>query len=59
MKKLFTKALHDDVAASNEAKNRMTLVFAEVDKRLVDGADEHLAVLDLALRIAGILAAKK
>lgn len=31
------------------------MVFSEMDKRLVDGADEHLSVLDLVLRIAGIL----
>ncbi|KAL2756418.1 hypothetical protein ACRALDRAFT_2027958 [Sodiomyces alcalophilus JCM 7366] len=37
-------------------KNKIVLVFSEVDKRLVDGADEHLSILDLALRISGILA---
>ncbi|EOD53192.1 putative activator 1 41 kda subunit protein [Neofusicoccum parvum UCRNP2] len=36
-------------------KNKITLVFSETDKRLVDGADEHLEILDLCLRIAGIL----
>ncbi|KAJ5965432.1 hypothetical protein N7481_012146 [Penicillium waksmanii] len=36
-------------------KNRIVLAFSEMDKRLVDGADEHLSVLDLTLRIAGIL----
>lgn len=36
-------------------KNKIVLVFSEMDKRLVDGADEHLSVLDLTLRIAGIL----
>ncbi|KAI0397897.1 replication factor C subunit 2 [Xylariaceae sp. FL0594] len=40
------------------AKNKITLVFSEVDKRLVDGADEHLSILDLALRISSILAGK-
>ncbi|KAI1333445.1 replication factor C subunit 2 [Xylariaceae sp. FL0255] len=40
------------------AKNKITLVFSEVDKRLVDGADEHLSILDLALRISNILASK-
>lgn len=39
-------------------KNKIVLVFSEVDKRLVDGADEHLSILDLAMRIAGILAGK-
>ncbi len=32
------------------------MVFSEIDKRLVDGADEHLEILDLALRISDILA---
>ncbi|KAJ5396625.1 Replication factor C subunit 2 [Penicillium cosmopolitanum] len=36
-------------------KNKIVLAFSEMDKRLVDGADEHLSVLDLTLRIAGIL----
>lgn len=31
------------------------MIFSEVDKRLVDGADEHLTILDLALRISGVL----
>ncbi|KAK9780802.1 putative Replication factor C subunit 2 [Seiridium cardinale] len=39
-------------------KSKITLVFSEVDKRLVDGADEHLSILDLALRISNILAGK-
>lgn len=40
-------------------KNKIVLVFSEVDKRLVDGADEHLSILDLALRISGILAGRE
>jgi len=36
-------------------KNRIVMVFSEIDKRLVDGADEHLSILDLALRISGIM----
>ena len=32
------------------------MIFSEIDKRLVDGADEHLAILDLALRTSSILA---
>lgn len=34
------------------------MIFSEVDKRLADGADEHLSILDMALRIAGVLASK-
>jgi replication factor C subunit 2/4 len=36
-------------------KNKIVLAFSEMDKRLVDGADEHLSILDLTLRIANIL----
>ncbi|KAE9381707.1 putative replication factor protein [Stipitochalara longipes BDJ] len=37
-------------------KNKITLIFSEADKRLVDGSDEHLTMLDLALRISVTLA---
>lgn len=46
---VFTEAIPD------LQKNKIVMVFSEMDKRLVDGADEHLSVLDLVLRIAGIL----
>lgn len=36
-------------------KNRIVLVFSEMDKRLVDGADEHLSILDVALKVSGII----
>ncbi|CAL5866167.1 uncharacterized protein PFLUO_LOCUS374 [Penicillium psychrofluorescens] len=36
-------------------KNKIVMAFSEMDKRLLDGADEHLSILDLSLRIAGIL----
>ncbi|KAL7824223.1 P-loop containing nucleoside triphosphate hydrolase protein [Trichoderma gracile] len=36
-------------------KNKIVLIFSEIDKRLVDGADEHLSILDLAMRIAATL----
>ncbi|TKA23069.1 Replication factor C subunit 2 [Salinomyces thailandicus] len=35
-------------------KVKVVGVFSEVDKRLLDGCDEHLTVLDLCLRVAGI-----
>jgi len=44
-----------DETVSDAAKNRILGVFSEVDKRLVDGSDEHLTVLDLCLRVAGFL----
>ncbi|CAK7266289.1 Subunit of heteropentameric Replication factor C (RF-C) [Sporothrix epigloea] len=44
-----------DETVPDAQKNRIMLVFSEVDKRLVDGADEHLSILDLALRISAIM----
>jgi replication factor C subunit 2/4 len=43
-------------AIPDKQKNKIVMVFSEVDKRLVDGSDEHLTILDMALRISGILA---
>ncbi|KAJ5929997.1 hypothetical protein N7466_005490 [Penicillium verhagenii] len=45
-------------AIPDTQKNKIVLAFSEMDKRLVDGADEQLSVLDLTLRIAGILQGK-
>lgn len=52
---LYEMVLFDE-KVEDLKKNKITLVFSETDKRLVDGADEHLEILDLCLRIAGILA---
>ncbi|KAK4698160.1 hypothetical protein P7C71_g8, partial [Lecanoromycetidae sp. Uapishka_2] len=52
---LYQKIVYDDVL-SNRQKTKIVMAFSEVDKRLVDGADEHLTILDLALQISGILA---
>ena len=52
---LYQKILYDD-ALSNKQKNKITMQFSDVDKRLVDGADEHLTILDLALQVSGVLA---
>lgn len=49
-------AFDDAIAAAHKAK--IVGVFSEVDKRLADGADEHLQMLDLGVRISGILAEK-
>jgi len=51
-------AVLQDETIPDAAKNKITLVFSEVDKRLVDGADEHLSILDFTLRISNILAGK-
>ncbi|KAI1845294.1 hypothetical protein JX265_005451 [Neoarthrinium moseri] len=52
------QAVIQDETIPDIQKNKITLVFSEVDKRLVDGADEHLSILDLALRISNIMAGK-
>ncbi|KAK3182243.1 Subunit of heteropentameric Replication factor C (RF-C) [Lecanicillium sp. MT-2017a] len=39
-------------------KNKIVMIFSEVDKRLLDGADEHLSILDLSMRISTIMAGK-
>ncbi|KAI0594335.1 replication factor C subunit 2 [Biscogniauxia sp. FL1348] len=57
LSQLYGAVINDEVI-SDSAKNKITLVFSEVDKRLLDGADEHLSILDLALRISNILAGK-
>lgn len=49
--------MYDETIADRK-KNKIVMVFSEIDKRLVDGADEHLSVLDLAMRISGILSAR-
>ena len=48
--------LYDDTIPDKQ-KTKISTVFSEVDKRLVDGADEHLTILDLALQTSGILSA--
>ncbi|RDW74072.1 hypothetical protein BP5796_07514 [Coleophoma crateriformis] len=37
-------------------KNKIVMLFSESDKRLVDGSDEHLTILDLSLRTSNIMA---
>ncbi|PUU82503.1 P-loop containing nucleoside triphosphate hydrolase protein [Tuber borchii] len=52
---LYNKLVFNDIITA-EQKNDIVLIFSEVDKRLVDGSDEHLQILDLALRISEVLA---
>ena len=47
--------MYDDTL-SNKQKTKIVMAFSDVDKRLVDGSDEHLTILDLALQISGMLA---
>ena len=46
-----------DAGAAMRKKSALTNVFSEYDKRLIDGVDEHLALLDMSCQIAGILVA--
>ncbi|CRK35114.1 Replication factor C subunit 2 like protein [Verticillium longisporum] len=54
---LYQNIVYDE-AIPDVQKNKIVLIFSEVDKRLVDGADEHLSILDLSLRISGIMAGR-
>lgn len=51
---LYERIMFDE-RVGDVHKMKIAGVFSEVDKRLVDGADEHLAVLDLGLRVSGVL----
>ncbi|KAI0898313.1 putative replication factor protein [Annulohypoxylon nitens] len=57
LSQLYQAVIQDEMIP-DAAKNKITLIFSEIDKRLVDGADEHLSILDLALRVSNILAGK-
>ncbi|CAH0048055.1 unnamed protein product [Clonostachys solani] len=46
-----------DESIPDTQKNKIVMIFSEVDKRLADGADEHLSLLDVAMRISSILSA--
>ncbi|KAK7423374.1 Subunit of heteropentameric Replication factor C (RF-C) [Neonectria punicea] len=54
---LYQSLVYDETIPDSQ-KNKIVLVFSEVDKRLVDGADEHLSILDLAMRISALMAEK-
>ncbi|KAK1034098.1 Subunit of heteropentameric Replication factor C (RF-C), partial [Friedmanniomyces endolithicus] len=52
---LYEQVVIVDEVAGDWQKSRIVLCFSDVDKRLVDGSDEHLTVLDLCLQVAGLL----
>lgn len=54
---LYDRLLQDE-SIENIKKNRIVVTFSETDKRLVDGSDEHLTILDLSLQVAGALAGR-
>lgn len=49
------QAVLQDESISDVQKNQILKVCSEFDKRLVDGADEHLSTLDFMLQISGII----
>ncbi|KAM0137701.1 hypothetical protein ACHAP3_003930 [Botrytis cinerea] len=51
---LYQTIMNSELIADSH-KNKIVALFSEADKRLVDGADEHLTILDLSLRISNIL----
>ncbi|TKA67768.1 Replication factor C subunit 2 [Cryomyces minteri] len=51
---LYDKIVYDD-AIPDRHKNKIVMTFSQTDKGLVDGSDEHLAILDLCLQVAGVL----
>ncbi|KAF4550491.1 Replication factor C subunit 2-like protein [Elsinoe fawcettii] len=51
---LYDKVVMNEGVADRH-KNRIVMAFSEADKRLVDGSDEHLTMLDLVLQVAEIL----
>lgn len=53
--KLYQTILYTETIPDSQ-KNKIVMVFSEIDKRLVDGSDEHLSILDLSLRVSGIIA---
>jgi replication factor C subunit 2/4 len=52
---LYDRIIFDETVTDAQ-KAKIVMIFSETDKRLVDGVDEQLAILDLALRVSGILA---
>ena len=56
---LYEKIVLENETVGDWAKNKIMLCFSETDKRLVDGSDEHLTILDLCLQIAGTMAADR
>ncbi|EWC45177.1 replication factor C subunit 2 [Drechslerella stenobrocha 248] len=51
---LHNRLVFSDMLTGNQ-KNEIVGIFSEMDKRLVDGADEHLVTLDMSLRVAAVL----
>ncbi|KAL8642139.1 MAG: hypothetical protein Q9228_001131 [Teloschistes exilis] len=48
---LYHQILYND-AVRNRDKNKICMLFSEIDKKINDGSDDHLMLLDLALSIS-------
>ena len=59
LQQLYQKLVMEDETISAPKKNKIVGVFSAADKQLIDGADEHLTILDFALQIGGILSGSK
>jgi replication factor C subunit 2/4 len=57
MTQLYERVVFDEMVP-DEQKAQIVMIFSEVDKRLVDGIDEQLAILDLAVRVSSRLNVK-
>lgn len=54
MNQLYETTVYDELVPDKQ-KAQIVMIFSEVDKRLVDGVDEQLALLDLAVRVSSKL----
>ncbi|KAK5171995.1 Subunit of heteropentameric Replication factor C (RF-C) [Saxophila tyrrhenica] len=52
---LYDRIVLSDETVGDWKKSKVVLCFSETDKRLVDGCDEHLTILDLCMQVAGVL----
>lgn len=58
LSQLYTVLIGDETLEPRK-KLQIFAIFSEVDKALVNGVDEHIAAMDLSLRIAAVLGGKK
>jgi replication factor C subunit 2/4 len=58
LSQLYTVLVADETLDPRK-KIQIFAIFSEVDKRLVDGSEESLAILDLSLRLAAVLRERK
>lgn len=54
---LYQKLIYDDMITSQK-KCKILPIFSLMDKRLLDGSEETLSILDMTCQIARILASK-